>query len=176
MDELIAFLKARLDEDEQLALNAGSGEWYEELQESAFGNASLAHAGHHAPARVLREVAAKRAILARYERGISGDLPEWQAGRELIEAGLAILLGVIRDLAAVYSDHPDCREEWSTGDAAAPDVTDFTALRKLTQVNAGVVQSESDYHGPALTCCVTSVTLLTSFFRGGWGVLRVVGE
>lgn len=62
---------------------------------------------------MLREVAAKRTILERYERGSAGELPEWKAGRELIEAGLAILLGVLRDLGAVYSDHPDYRAEWA---------------------------------------------------------------
>lgn len=64
------------------------------------------------PARVLREVKAMRAVLERYERGRGGDLPEWKAGRDLIEAGLAVLLGVLRDLAIIWSDHPDYRSEW----------------------------------------------------------------
>ena len=95
VDDLTVFLRARLDEDEA-------------RHKDAYMDGRLVEYS----ARVLREVEAKRAIVRRYERGAGGELPEWQAGRELIVAGLAILLGVLRDLAAVYSDHPDYRQKW----------------------------------------------------------------
>jgi Family of unknown function (DUF6221) len=62
------------------------------------------HIARQDPGRTLRRVVAHRKILARYEQAMNGDLPEWQAGRELLVAAAAILRGVIADLAAVYGD------------------------------------------------------------------------
>jgi hypothetical protein len=116
MDDLVAFLAARLDEDEAAARAAlsqsaeeGTAWWFDDVGPET---PREFHVARHDPARVLREVEARREILNRYARGLAGDLPEWKAGRELIEAGLAILRAVLRDLAAVYSDHPDYRAEW----------------------------------------------------------------
>lgn len=73
------------------------------------------HIARHDPARVLREVAAKRAIIEAY----------MESGREFtrhMEAGAPVearfgamqaLEHVIRNLATVYADHPDYREEWN---------------------------------------------------------------
>jgi hypothetical protein len=83
------------------------------------GTAVAAHIARHDPARVLREVAAKREILAfifQYEAKIDG---EWGCCHS---AG-AIRLGecpetppekidALRVAVAVYSDHPDYDEEW----------------------------------------------------------------
>jgi len=123
-EELAAFLDARLDEaqrdaeamehdrdwddDYRSCLAARIGTMADKGYAEADCNCGLAER----KARALREVEAKRAILSRYERGTAGDLPEWKAGRELIEAGLAILLAVLRDLAAIDRDHPDYRPEW----------------------------------------------------------------
>jgi hypothetical protein len=124
------FLQARLDELQALAEAADPGPWEfegddptdDELytageDDESFGYPVAYTRGRQVgngqfmaavnPARVLRMVKAMRDILARYERGLSGDLPEWKAGRELVEAGLAVLLGAIRDLAAAWEDHPD---------------------------------------------------------------------
>jgi hypothetical protein len=108
---LTAFLAARLDEKERRALGTPAN------KAEAGARTVLPWLNELAPPVprdevTLREVAAMRAILERYERGAAGDLPEWKAGRELIEAGVAILLGVLRDLAAVYSDHPDYDPGW----------------------------------------------------------------
>ncbi len=103
MDDLIAFLRARLDEDEAAAKAVRPDQDY----------ADSAHQERWSPARVLREVAAMRAVVRRYERGAAGELPEWKADRELTEAALAILLGVLRDLAAIWGDHPGYRQEWA---------------------------------------------------------------
>lgn len=137
MDDLTAFIAARLDEDEAMALAAatdvsrlaGRANWTSEaamvtdaedldwaicdLSPYVDDECLARHIARHDPARVLREVTAKRAILARYERGAAGDLPEWTAGRELIIAGLAMLEGVLRDLAVAWSDHPHYQPAWA---------------------------------------------------------------
>jgi len=61
-----------------------------------------AHIARHDPARVLREVAAKRAILAECE-------PRPGIGIVAIELAAQRIL---RHLAAVWNDHPDYRPEW----------------------------------------------------------------
>jgi hypothetical protein len=111
VDDLTAFLKARLKELESAALeskNAPPGA----MRYLDADQWTLALSWEADADLVLRRVKAVRAIVERYERGVSGELPEWKAGRELLEAGLAILLGVLRDLAAVWSDHPGYRPEW----------------------------------------------------------------
>lgn len=138
LTDLVAFLAARLDEDEAAALHVQSwdAEHEKDMPEAEMREcielASQRKRNYDQPwwaanmryqldrrklpgdpARVLREVKAKRAIVQRYEHGTAGDLPEWKTGRYLIEAALAILLGVLRDLAAIYSDHPDYRAEWA---------------------------------------------------------------
>ena len=110
--DLVAFLNARLDEDEA---HARRGEevfaaGWPDYQ--TFDSPELTDAGryldHFGPARVLREVEAKRAILAEHqavckladltgqEIGFLGWYREW----------------VLKNVAAVYSDHPDYRPEW----------------------------------------------------------------
>lgn len=88
MSDLAAFLRARLDEDEQQA----TYRLKEPTQYAAF---------EADPARVLRDVEAKRVILDRYER--------WDEGYGF-QSALEIAVSV---LAAVYSDHPDYRPEWA---------------------------------------------------------------
>lgn len=69
------------------------------------GRREVHHIIRHDPDRVLREVAAKRAILARYEATQPPGYAEQEAQGWL-------LLDVIRDLAGIYSDHRDYRQEW----------------------------------------------------------------
>lgn len=107
MDDLIAFLTGRLDED------------------------VANHIGRHDPDRVLREVEAKRAILAEH--------PADQNGFKWINGGatrvpdmrcatchevpddpdydnccddFAYPCPTVLTIAAVYADHPDYRDEW----------------------------------------------------------------
>ena len=132
---LIAFLRARLDEDERIARAPTPGHeiWAATETESVAGpavyddqwrlvsgpmydhnnplsnrdgatgpayindDALMEHIARHDPARVLREVEAKRRIVAMYERGMGYD----QA-----------LTDSLRLLALPYADHPDCRAEW----------------------------------------------------------------
>jgi hypothetical protein len=117
MIDYAAFLTARLDEDEQVAKAAErematwGGQWpsYAKL---GFDVGDLAQTFN--PARVLREVAAGRAILAEHphhyedaahpEYGFGCDTCHWDNeysfGREIRWCA------TLRALAAVYSDHP----------------------------------------------------------------------
>jgi hypothetical protein len=99
MDDLIAFISARLDEE---------GSWWTSAQiMERFGPGTYNDATHivrHDPARMLREVIAKRAHLAQYESAINGCL-EW---------GITTALeNILYSDAAVWSDHPDYRQEWT---------------------------------------------------------------
>lgn len=120
--ELIAFLAARLDEDERVARAAvdfdyGVRDWADD------GDPVNAHIARHDPTRVLREVEAKRRILEQYEAsleqskrfrqraasGVESDAQKLQRSTESIR--LLVLLGVVRLLALPYADHPDYRED-----------------------------------------------------------------
>lgn len=115
MDDLIAFLRQMLDEEEAAARDAyyegqhwlteeeGVYRWPDdELVYMADRKRDAAHIVRWQPARVLREVAAKRAIASlawnRYNQydGIPGDLAD----------------EILHQLATIYSDHPDYRQEW----------------------------------------------------------------
>jgi len=113
MDDLIAFIGARLDEDEAAAKAAaeatGCPIWGIAGNISARASRTIVTSGHievgseaealHIaewnPARVLREVEAKRAIVLVASK-VLGD------GR----------LFVLGQLATAWSDHPDYRDEW----------------------------------------------------------------
>lgn len=72
------------------------------------------HIVRHDPARVLREVAAKRAILKRHARtshGYCDGCGYQDCDEPLIEDAEQCL--ELRDMASVWSDHPDYRTEWS---------------------------------------------------------------
>ncbi|MBJ8342797.1 hypothetical protein JGU71_28295 [Antrihabitans sp. YC3-6] len=70
----------------------GSGAWPARTQEMQF-------IARHDPARVLRECAAKRATIAAFRDW----LPDYD---DSVHEALA-------PMAAIYSDHPDYREEWA---------------------------------------------------------------
>jgi hypothetical protein len=128
--DLASFVAARLDETEAIAKAADPAPWQLHLgyvlnaKEAVlaslqYGYPSGAHIVRHDPARVLREVAARREILARYTGAL-----EWQAAaaanpasveeeaRDWSEVEFEVLTDVVCHLAAVDSEHPDWREEW----------------------------------------------------------------
>jgi len=132
MTDITAFLAARLDEDEAAVHEAAA--FYDDADENGvswrghegenqngsthfwlvphlgviYDPASGRHIVRHDPARVLAEVKAKRAILARHSTG-TGSLREfggWYC--EVCDDGCA----EVPVLAAVYADHPDYDPAW----------------------------------------------------------------
>jgi hypothetical protein len=104
---LVAFLKARLDEDE-----AAAKAWL------PFGNPDAAardHVARYDPGRVLAEVDAKREVIRLYEDTIATiemlKSHGWQS-TSAHEVAAESYLNVIRAHAAAYADHPDYRDEW----------------------------------------------------------------
>jgi Family of unknown function (DUF6221) len=125
MTDLVAFLRARLDEDEAAArpLIGMPGAL------TAFG-AVAEFIARTEPARVLREVEAKRAILGYHRRtewAIHGNIfachqcrataADEDVPRFTDFAGYDWLIWpcpTLRHLAAVYQDHPDFDPAWVT--------------------------------------------------------------
>jgi hypothetical protein len=121
VDDLIVFLLAQLSLDEAAAREAAvrGAKWSSaKLDPEELGDAWWLfppfeiHARRHDPARVLREVAAGRAIIERYKRAAAAPPPNanFTAGQD--DGYRQACADAIRDLAAVWSDHPDYREEW----------------------------------------------------------------
>lgn len=160
MNDLVAFLRARLDEDEATAHYAGPARvawltyrndagqlYYTTVAAGGEGDWDVWAADGkelpepdsvlvvYDPARALREVEAKRAILALHE-GASGRLHAEQDDFDAWVRGAAtgprpkstgphpkLIAGLecaIRLLGAVYSGHPDYRPGWSPDGQAAP--------------------------------------------------------
>ena len=121
VDDLIAFLCARLDEDEDTALNmlADCRDWTPAGREvwtngfvlaEASSEFSAGHIARHDPARVLRDVEADRKLLAAYAEGV-----EFYMRPENIVHPAGELTGLryaIQCRAERFSDHPDYRQEW----------------------------------------------------------------
>lgn len=134
MDELIAFMRAQLDEDEAIAREAAGLTECWVAEEPAIGvvlvdgeplieghiTGLTAHIARHDPARVLREIEAKRRIVDRYAEALA-DLERAKriaprrtiSDTDLIDTQreLDILRPVVEALVAVWCDHPGYREE-----------------------------------------------------------------
>jgi hypothetical protein len=120
MSDLVEFLRERLDEDDEAALDMHARDWTltgRDIMTAGFVIAEASsdftahHIARHDPARVLREVAAKRAILAGHSTVTGWNWPDQSDGSvqmDYVEA----LRRTLRHLAAVYSDHPDYDEAW----------------------------------------------------------------
>lgn len=131
MRDLVAFLRARLDEDEAL----GHLHWSPVVTvgeaeagiDGRTGQPVYAAVQGHAwsPDRVLREVEAKRAILDDYvqEREALAKMKSqrWPdaEGLEYARIKIEVLEGVLGGIAAVWSDHPDY-DEVQLGPPAPP--------------------------------------------------------
>ncbi|MFF4600575.1 DUF6221 family protein [Amycolatopsis sp. NPDC001319] len=135
MDDLIAFLRARLDDDERIA-NAmkavyptpwdipdrgwmarvvADGPFFHEVirleQNQAPGvgylTDAIEHVWRHTPDRVLEDVTAKATIVA-----VAGDYAAVTAPDANQVVTRETLRHVLKLLALRYADHPDYREEW----------------------------------------------------------------
>jgi hypothetical protein len=149
MDDLAAFIEARLAEDEAMAKAAaadvnrlaGRANWTSEArmvtdaEDPDWAIADLSpfvddeclarHIACHDPARVLREVAAKRAIAAEHQPRRVGQSLTWcgrchQVIRDAREdedpcGPFDWPCPTMRALAAAWSDHPDYRAGWAPG-------------------------------------------------------------
>lgn len=125
MDDLVQFLRARLDEDAEVA-RAAHGRvdgplgvrWWtpEEIKTRLWGDqihmSDAVHIARHAPARVLREVEAKRAIIGTIEQALKeAEFPDHLVSRPA-RVALLLLEPIGRQLAAIHADHPDYLEAW----------------------------------------------------------------
>jgi hypothetical protein len=108
VDDPIAFVTARLDERETGAKEVLAGNV---RSRANIGLGSTLWDEQDADAQTeLREIEAEREILSLCAQVISDD-----AGHEFYSdgwAGLTVAWRVISHLAAIWSDHPDYRQEW----------------------------------------------------------------
>jgi hypothetical protein len=155
--DLVQWLTAQLDEDERIAKAATPGPWVDQggyvtdvgpkvqvtdygtqdgepEEDKPQGRADSAHIARHDPARVLREIAADRELLAEYERLVRAHEAHQKEADRLNEAGdddpfrtaalrreadylpamLHVLGGWAKRKAAVYRGRPGYRaEEWA---------------------------------------------------------------
>ncbi|WP_328962959.1 DUF6221 family protein [Streptomyces virginiae] len=136
-DDLVQFLRARLDEDETTARESGgrwmvlpvtgwvhtapwpSDEWKPPGVDHHVATVPLdgdrAHIVRHDPARVLAEVDAKRRMIDNFEMAIhAAETPPRPHVDMLVvfETSAASWRTALRLLALSYSDHPGYREEW----------------------------------------------------------------
>lgn len=142
VEDLAAFLQARLDEDEQTARQSaaeGGEHWrYEQWAERdgdsirpdqilSVGNrvvnvqrleggtlrpGEAEHVARHDPARVLADVAAKRRILGEALDKADGGHEYYPPDDIVNDIRERAFKLVLEALALPYSDHPDYRDEW----------------------------------------------------------------
>jgi hypothetical protein len=145
--DLADFLRARLGEVEEVAREATPGPWRADCPDRLLGRAELrvgdehlvssyddadlqweaAHIVRHDPARVLRDVEAKRRILDEHAIRVKAIPITWiEIGGERPPPEHEVTCqtcgwasddptsgcSTLRLLALPYADHPDCREEW----------------------------------------------------------------
>ncbi|MEU9921895.1 DUF6221 family protein [Streptomyces griseoluteus] len=136
MDELVQWLGVQLDRDRQIAVDAKrvvgddwviSGEEYGFILSdgdpvayfegtgggTAMSRAAAVHAAEHDPARVLREIDAKRKLLDRWselQRRIEAETDEAKRGDlALTRHGLDMF---VYQLGTVYAGRPGYRDDW----------------------------------------------------------------
>lgn len=126
-DELVAWLRAQLDDDERVALAATPEAWITANRcVEVAGRRMVAsvvpyvpqvtdaeHIARWDPARVLQEVEAKRLILDLYVEAVEFERRPDSAFPGVPFAGREYLDPVIGFLALPYSDRPGYRQEWA---------------------------------------------------------------
>lgn len=128
--DLVAFLRARLDETAAKARAAGAelgGDWYyddghvlarREGDQVATGSQDYLepergeHIACHDPARVLADIEAKRGVLQLVTKAQEdAEFPDFLVSRPA-KVMLLALEPVLQHLAMAHADHPDYRKEW----------------------------------------------------------------
>ncbi|MFF6829617.1 DUF6221 family protein [Streptomyces longwoodensis] len=126
MDELVVWLRAQLDEDERIARSASDGPWKPGVRSGLdvvegdgwtvcdASDVDVVHIAAHDPARVLREIDAKRQLLAlhqeKQEQGYGTDLCAECGFGEVSQSYYPC--ATLRLLTLPYADRPGYREEW----------------------------------------------------------------
>jgi hypothetical protein len=115
-DGIVAFIRARLDEDEDAARAAGGQAWTwdgglyathptDEVVDYVYGD-NGPHIARHHPAHVLAEVEALRRVVDECEEVAS-----------MTQAGFIFALRVVRLLAAIWRSHPSYDPAWAPEEA-----------------------------------------------------------
>jgi hypothetical protein len=96
----VAFINARLDEDEAKVEDAGTSPW-----SRTDYNFTPPRTISHDPSRLRREIAAKRGVIREMEA----------ARKDLNERGINVpffITWTLMHLAKVYAYHPDYKRDW----------------------------------------------------------------
>ena len=124
-NDIATFLRARMDEEAELANRCdsdGRRRWIAHGHTVDFGQVGLSgfdpaiaeHVALHAPDRVLRQITARRRILARHTLSPAVGDPElpWDNRNDCQYDGEDWPCADLLDLALPYAEHPDYRNEW----------------------------------------------------------------
>jgi hypothetical protein len=133
-DDLVAFLRAREAEREQVARRARATRVHDSARKQHWHanghairdmdghlvtgrqarSAEAAHIARHDPAWVLADVEAKRRIIDRYKFVDNhGAAVDHVRALDMSTGARAALLDVVKMLALPYAQHPDYRQEWT---------------------------------------------------------------
>lgn len=106
--DLVTFVSARLDEEAELARRC-DGVGFSPGELAGLHPAVALHVALHAPARVFREVEAKRRVLNRHALSPAIGDPElpWENRDDCQYDGELWPCDDLLDLASPYADHPD---------------------------------------------------------------------
>ena len=119
MTDIVTFLSARLDEDEAAAKDVPHDDWIDYDGWAELTNDVKAHAWRHDPARVLREVAAKRGLIEYAfkaaavrdsEYGCTHSPDDIRAGHCPDEKPEELF--ILLTLANLWSEHPEFEPAW----------------------------------------------------------------
>lgn len=114
-DDLVTWLRARLDEDERIATAVHHFQCASAVRTVRNGVVwDLGDCDCNQPARVLAEVAAKRAILDAYAwaLGHPAASTDGETGYWFRKGGQSTLSETVLLLAQPYADRPGFRDEW----------------------------------------------------------------
>lgn len=107
MDDLVSFLKARLDVAEQVARASKGSYWYPD----GHSPEAIAFMNLFDEDAMLADIAAKREILDEYRLWADDDSRDYDQSQTAVDR-TAALEEVVKLLAQPYAGHADFRSEW----------------------------------------------------------------